>query len=205
MRFLVGLVNPRWPQGTEGAIFDSRLRVLCRLSRLGLYFTGEKREALLRGDISNTVVDRHFVYAMQVVGMFVCGAPEETPVMIRLQASYMQTALESLTQLNETDGTRTKVQALVSATHAYIIAGFMAAAQLHLLRACKIIDKAKLRFLPEYGHPAELSDRVREDVSVLSQVIYLENYSYLTLGGFEPVRTAGLEREFRLDLQVRAI
>ena len=193
------------PQGTEGAIFDSRLRALCRLSRLGLYFTVEKQEALLRGDVSNTVVDRHFVYAMQVFGVHVCGAPEITPVMIRLQASYLQMTLESLAQLSETNQTRTKVQALVSAIHATIMVGFLAPVQLFLLRACKLIEKAKLRFLPEYGPPAELSDQIREDVSVLSQVIYLENYHYLALGGPVPVRTAGIEREFSLHLQVRII
>lgn len=165
----------------------------------------EKQEALFRGDISNTVVDRHFVYALQAFGVHASGAPEETPAMVLLQARYIQMTLESLVQLNETTQERTKAQALTSATHAAILVGFPVMAQLHIMKACKIIEKAKLRFLPEYGPPAELSDQVREEVSILSQLIYLENYLYLALGGSAPAGSAGIEWEFRMDLQVRAV
>jgi hypothetical protein len=183
----------------------SRLRALCRLSTIGLYFTAEKQEALLRGDTSNAVVDRHFVYALQAFGVHVCEAPELTPFVVRLQARYVQMTLETSVQLNRTNQERTKVQALVSGTHASILVGFKAIAQLYLHRAYKIIEKANLRFLPEYGPPAKLSDQVREDISVLSQVIYLDNYLYLMLDGSAPVRTAEIEREFMLDLEVREI
>ena len=183
----------------------SRLRSLCRLSTIGLYFTAEKQEALLRGDTSNAVVNRNFVYGLQVIGLQIYGVPEKTPFMIQLQLRYVQMAMESLAQLEKTNQERTKVQALVSATHAGILAGFPSIAQLYLLRACKTMEDAKLRFLPEYGPPAELSDQVREDVSVLSQVIYLENYIFLTLGGAAPLKTVRIEKEFRSDLQVRTI
>jgi hypothetical protein len=176
-----------------------------QLTRLGLYFTIEKQEALYRGDISNTMVDRHFVYVLQMFGVHAGGAPELAPALVRLQARYIQMTLESLVQLNRTNQERTKVQALVAGTHAYIIVGFRANAQLYLFKAYKIIEKANLRFLPEYGPPAKLSDQVREDISVLSQVIYIGNYLYLTLDGSRPVRTAGIEREFMLDLEVREI
>ena len=173
------------------------------MSRLGLYFTEEKRGALARGDISSDVVDRFFVYMLQAFGVNLCGVPITTAI-ICLQANYVQMTLESLVQLSETNQERTKVQALVSLTHASILVGFTAVAQLQLLRACKIIAKAKLRFLPEYEPHAELSEQVREDVSVLSQVIYLDNYLYLTSDGSVPVpvQTVGIEREFRFDLQV---
>ena len=173
------------------------------MSRLGLYFTKEKREALVRGDTSNLVVDRHFVYMLQAFGVHLCRV-SVTTANIRLQANNAQIIMESLIQLNKTNQEGTKVQALVSAIHACIIVGFTASAQLNLLRASEIIAKAKLRFLMEYEPPAELSERVLEDVSVLSQVIYLDNYFYLTSDGSVPVpvQTAGIEREFRSDLQV---
>lgn len=185
--------------------FISRLRALCRLSRVGLYFTTEKQEALLHGDISNTIVHRNFVYGLQIFGVHVCGVPDRTPFMVQLQAGYVRMAFESLVQLNETDQERTKVQALVAATHASTMAGFVAGAQLYLLSACEIVKKAKLQLLPG-DDPSYMSpDQVREYVSALSQLIYLENYFYLTSDGPEPMRTAGIEREFRLDLEVRAI
>ena len=186
-------------------MFGSRLRALCRLSKLGLYFTTEKQEAILHGDISNAVVDRHFVYALQTLGVHICGVPEESPAMIWLQARYVQTSLETLVQLCGSDRERTKAQALLLTVQTALLIGFTILAQLHLLKACKIIERAKLRYVPEHGRPADLSDQVREEVSVLSQAIFLENYLFLAFNGPAPVRTAGFEREFRFDLQVRSI
>ena len=191
-------------RGTQGILFDSRLKGLCELHRLGLYFTQEKQEAILRGDTSNSVVHSNFVDGALVMGMYFC-APEETPAMVRLQARYVQRAWESLIHLSQTNQERDKAQALVRVAHSSIILGLNAPAQLYFLKAYKIIEKAKLRFLPEYGLPPEFSDQVREEVSVLSQAIYLENFLYLALGGPAPIKTVGLEREFRFDLQVRTV
>jgi hypothetical protein len=185
-------------------IFGSRIKGLCQLHRLGLYFTRDKQDAILRGDTSDSVVHRNFVDGVQMMGMYLC-APEETPAMVRLQARYAQRGWESLIRLSQTNREREKAQALVRISHSAVILGFSAGAQLYLSKACKIIEKAKLRFLPEYGLPAEFSEQVREEACVLSQAIYLENYYYLTMGGSAPLKTARIEREFRLDLQVRIV
>ena len=203
--FLFDFVSFLRVAAAECAIFGSRLRALYRLNTLGLYFTRDKQEAILRGDLSNAVVDQHFVYGLRVVGVHICGVPERGPAVIHMQARYVQTAWESFLQLSKTNQERTKAQALVLAVHASIMVGFKASAQLHLLQACNIVEKARLCFLPEYGPPPQLSDQVREAASVLSQLIYLENYLYLTMGGSVPVKTARIERDFRSDLQVGAV
>ena len=186
-------------------VFGSRLRSLCRLNKLGVYFTPDKQDAILRGDTSNAVVNRNFIDALQVMGPHLGGTPEGTPAMIQIQARYAQRAWESLIELNRTDREREKTQALVLLAHVFIFIGMTTPAQLYLLKACKIIEKEKLQFLPEYGSPPKLSDQVREDASVLSQLIYLENYFYLMLGGAVPAKTSRIEREFKFELQVRSI
>ena len=186
-------------------IFDSRLKGLCRLNKLGLYLTQEKQEAILRGDTSNSVVNYYFLDAVQAMGMVLSGIPEKTPAIVRLHARYAQRAWESLIQLNQTNQERVKAQALVVVVHCFVLTGLNATGQLYLLKGCKTIEKANLRFLPEYGPPAEFTDQIREDTSALSQLIYLENYFYLALGGPAPVKTARLEIEFRSDLRVRTI
>ena len=138
------------------------------------------------------------------MGTHLYGTLTATPTMIQLQARYAQSAWESLIQLNRTNQETDKAQALVLLAHSFIILGLEAPAQLYLLKACKTIEKAKLRFFSEHGPPARLSEKVREEVSILSQVIYLENYFYLTLGGSPPVKTTAIERVFKLELQVRA-
>ena len=175
------------------------------MDKLGLYLIQEKREAILRGDTSNSVVNRHFVDGLQAMGMHLCGTPEQTPAMVRLEARYTQTAWESLIQLTQTNQERVKAQALVLVAHSFVILGLDAPAQLYLLKACKIIEREKLQFLPRCGRPAKFSEQVREEVSVLSQAIYLESYCHLALGGSAPTKTVRVEREFRFDLQVRNV
>ena len=183
----------------------SRLRPLCRLNKLGLYFGKEKFEALLSGDVSNAVVNRYFVHGLQAIGAHVCGTPEATPAMVRLQARYSQMAWETLFGVYKTNDHRLKAQALILLVHALIFAGFTIGAQLYLSKICKIIDETKLRFFPAYGRPAALSEQVREDAAVLSQAIFLDNYFHLTLSGSASLMTGRVEEEFRLDLEVRII
>ena len=183
----------------------SRLRAIRRLTKLGVYFASDKQEALVRGDKSGAVLHRHFSDGLQTMGLHFGVRPDETPAMVRLQARYVQEAWESFIDLSQSDQHRTKAQALVMITHSFVILGLTSAAQLYALRLCKVIEDSKLQFFPECGRPAELSEQVREEVSVLSQAIYLENYIYLALGASPPTKTKTIEREFRLELQVRNI
>ena len=171
------------------------------MNKLGVYFRSEKREALFHGDTSNAVVNRHFVYCFQVIGMYLYKAPDDSPAVIRLLAGHTENAWVSFF---ETRGIM-KAQGVVLLVHAIVIMGLPKTAPSFLPKAFEIINKADLRFLPVYGRPADLSEQVREDAAVLSQAIYLENYFYLTLGGPAPVMGERIEKEFRLDLQVRTI
>ena len=174
------------------------------MNKLGLYFGAEKQEALLRGDTSNAVVNRYFIYCFQAVGMYLCEAPDEPPVVVG--ARYAQLTWETLIEVYRTDDQRLIAQALLLLIHGLVITGFTASAPLYLLKMCDIINNANIQFLPAvYGHPTELSEQVRKDVTVLSQAIYLENYFYLAFGGSGPVMTARIEMEFRLDLEVRTV
>ena len=174
---------------------------LCQMNKLGVYFRPEKREALLRGDTSNAVVNRHFVYGFQVAGMYLSKAVDDSPAVIRQLAGHSQKAWDSLFK---TRGIL-KAQGVVLLVHAFVLMGLPKTARSYLPKVFEIINKAGLRFFPVYGRPAELSEQVREDAAVLSQAIYLENYFYLTLSGLAPVMATRIEKEFRLGLQVRTI
>ena len=186
--------------GTE-VRFVSHLRSLCQITKLGLYFRRGKLEALLDGDISNTVVNRNFVYAFQAIGMNLYGALEETPAMVQLQARYIQMCWESLVEIHRTNNHMLEAQGLVLLVHGAIIVGLTATAQQYHFKLCQTINKAELQFLPAYKRPFGLSEQVREDVTVLSQAIYLDNYFYLTRSGSR-LMTERLEKEFLLDLEV---
>jgi len=172
------------------------------MNKLGIYFGPEKQDALFRGDTSNSVVNRYFIYGFLAVGTHLCETLDESPAMVRLQARYNQKAWESFIEIHRTDQ-RLAAQGLLFCVHSLLIMGFPPAVWFYLPKVCDLIDDGNLRFLPVYGRPPELSDQVREDAAVLSQAIYLENYFYLALDGPAPARTTKIEREFRQEFQVR--
>ena len=175
------------------------------MSKLGIYFGPEKWEALFRGDTSNAVVNRHFVYAFQTTGMLLSGAPEESPAMVLLAARSAQRAWETFIEIHRADNQTLKAQGLLFFVHFLVVMGVLESARFYLFKVCELINNGNLQFIPVYGRPPELSDQVREDAAVLSQTIYLENYFHLALDGPPPVKTMKIEREFRGDFQVRII
>ena len=182
-----------------------RLGSLRRMNKLGVYFTTEKQDALFRGDTSNAVVNRHFLYGCQTIGTHLCGALDESPTMARLLAVHGQKAWETLIEIQKNNDQRLFTQGLLFFVYSLIIMGWPLNAQFYLLKVCEFIDKANLQFLPAYGRPPGLSEQVREEAAVLSQTIYLENYVYLALGGLAPKKTTKIEREFLQGFQVRTI
>jgi len=175
------------------------------MNRLGIYFGPEKQDALFRGDTSNAVVNRYFVYGFWLAGAYLCGALDESPAIVRQLARYLQKAWEALIGIYRGDNQRLAAQGLLLFIHSLIVVSSPSSVQFYLPKLYELIGDGNLRFLPVYGRHPELSDRVREDAAVLSQAIYLENYFYLALGGPAPAKTTKIELEFRRDLQVRII
>lgn len=122
--------------------------------------------------------------------------------MIHLQARHMQSTLESLAEIFQ--GRDWELRALVAV---WVVSGSILLssddlAHVYMQRSCEAVNAAKLQFIPTYGRPPEFSEDLHEKLSVLSQIIYFENYLFLTCGGAEPTMTAKLEDEFRHRLQV---
>lgn len=178
------------------------MRTLCRLGKLGIHLTEEKQNAILKGDMSNKVVPRFYIYACGADGMNLCETLDESPPMIRNQAVLAQRGWESLIELQREGNQEAKAQSLLFLAFSCIILGFSSGSSFYLSKACRLINWANLQFIPTYGRAPALSDHVREKLAILSQAIYIENYLFLTWGMSHPELTARIEREFRGDLQV---
>ena len=87
------------------------------MNKLGIYFGTEKQEALLRGDSSNAVVNRHFVYGFQAFGMFFCKTPGASPSLVLMQARYAQRFWETLIEIYKVDNRRLMAQAEIGRAH----------------------------------------------------------------------------------------
>ena len=127
---------------------------------------------------------------------------EPSPRIMQLRAKHAQRLYEQLAEINMGNNASLLV-------HAFF---FLAALLLHpktfkvarhfLRKACIALNATKLRFIPDTGRPQELTDDVREQVVMLSQVIYLENYMFLAVDEVEPKMATRIEKEFRDELQV---
>ena len=180
----------------------SRLWVLLRLPKFGIYLEREKLEAIISGDLSGTVLDPFWVAACNTLGASHCINMDSTPGMVRLHARRAQLAWESFADVVKGNDHKLKAQASITVATGYINMHLTQSAFLYFQKSCDFIKAGNLQFIPTYGCPPAFSEELHETLAVLSQAIYWMNYSFLVCGGPEPYATAKLENEFRRELPV---
>ena len=172
---------------------------------MGIRFTPEKQRALSGGDTSGTVIHPFFIYAAQSIGTHLCEGVDRSPAVIKLHARYVQTSLELLAEISEGRDWELKAQVMLWVASGSIVMRLGNLTASYIEKSCDAIDAGGLQLVPTYGRPPAYSEDLHEKLSALSQIIYFENFIFLTCGGPEPVRTARIEREFRQQLQVSAL
>jgi hypothetical protein len=160
----------------------------------------------LDGDTSGTVLHPFFIHAAHSLGMHFCEGIGDSFTMVSLQARYVQEALEQLTELFEETARRRnwELRALVTLwiTIGSVVMRLREVTCLYIKKACDAVNRGGLRFIPTYGRPPEFSEDLREKLSILSQIIYFENFVFLAYNGARPTMTARIEWEFRHNLPV---
>jgi len=169
---------------------------------MGIYLRQEKQDAIMRGDVSNTVVNRLWVYMMQTLGVHFCET-KISPFLIRLHAIHAQIMWEEVVDIQRGDDWELKVHLGYALAAGTLLMHLVHSTKLYVRKCCELINAIDMRFLPASGEPPELSEGIRENLTVLSQLIYLENYLFLTCDGPSPQQTARIEKEFRHELKVR--
>jgi len=128
---------------------------------------------------------------------------DNSPAITRLQAKYLQTSYELHAEISRGHDWELRAQVALWTTAGSIVLRLGDIIRARLRESCEVVDEAKLQFIPTYGKPPEFSEELQEKISVLSQIIYFENFLFLTCGGTEPTMTARIEMEFRHRLRVR--
>ena len=180
----------------------SRLAGLVRLRKMGAYLAPRKQEALVNGDMSGTVLHPFFLHKVITFGMHYSSLVEDSPPMILLHARYIQSFWEELANIHQGNNYDLKVQSLLFLIAGCIFVRLPRLAGLYLWKTCQMLNAAEMRFIPKYGHPPPYSEEVHEKSTVLSQLIWMESYLYLTCYGDRPKMTTRIEEEFRNDLPV---
>ena len=155
-----------------------------------------------RGDTSGAVINPYFIYAAQSLGMHFCGGIDDSPAMVRLQAKYAQKSFESLIDIIGGHDWELIAQAALWVVAGSIIVRLDHITRPYIKKTCDAVNTAGLQFIPVYGRPPEFSEDLHEKLSILSQIIYFENFLFLTCDGAKPTMTARLENQFRHQLQV---
>ena len=181
----------------------SRLAALLRLRLFGIYLPGPKQDAVLRGDVSNTIVSPFFVHALAGLGMYFCAGVGHSPRWVQLRVKHAQRAFEQITEITGGSNADLTVQVSFSLTVMTLHSRWLDSARKCLTTTCVALNAAGLRFIPATGRPPGLTEDVRERLVVLSQIIYFESYMFLVVDGAEPRMTVRIEKEFRHELQVR--
>ena len=187
---------------THEGVESSRLAGLCQLSKLGIYLRQEKQDAIMRGDVSNTVVNRLWIYMAQTIGIHFCGT-KISPFLIRLHAIHAQLMWEEVIDVQKGDDWELKVHLGYALAACNFLVRLVHSTMLYVRKCCELVNAMDLRFVPAYGRPPEFSEDARENLTALSQLIYLDNYLFLTCDGPSPKQTARIEEEFRYELKVR--
>ena len=158
---------------------------------------------MLRGDASGAVIHPFFIHSTQTLGMYFCEGMDDSSAMNRLHAKHAHMCTESLMDILEKRDWELMAQTAVWVMAGYIILQLSETVHLYIRKCCEAVNTGGLQFIPTYGKPPGLSGELHEKLLVLSQLIYFENFLFLTCGGAEPRISARIEKEFRHKLQVR--
>ena len=136
---------------------------------------------------------------------FVCVGTSvgDSPTTIRLRARHAQRALKQTSEASKTDNVELKAQVYLNRTSGRISQRWFQIARSFLTTGCSAINAANLQFIPALGCSPELAEEVQESLAVLSQLVDLENYLFLTIDRMKSKMTTQLEKEFQRELQVR--
>jgi hypothetical protein len=173
------------------------------MSKLGIKLTSERQQAVLHGDVSGTVINSFFIYAAQSLGMYFCDGISDSPTMVQLHAKHLQDALERLAEIFEGHDWELRAQAALWAITSSIMLSLDSFAFLYMEKGCDAINSGELGFISTHGRLPAFSEVLHEKFSVLSQIIYFENFLFLACDGAEPTMTTRIENEFRCRLAVR--
>ena len=180
----------------------SRLNALRRYATMGLRLRGDKQEAIMRGDLCGTAVHPFFVHHAHALGMHYCAALPNGKTAIIMQATYAQFTWESMADISEGQDRFLLLEAMFALAASCLFLRWLDITRTYLLKAIHIANECHMSFVPKDLSAPPFSGDVHEHIVQLSQLIYLENFLFLTRNGVEPKATSRLEREFRTELEV---
>ena len=169
---------------------------------MGLRLRGDKQEAIMRGDLCGTVVNPFFVHHAHALGMHYCATLPDGKTAVIMQARYGQLTWETLADISKGRDRFLLLEVMFTIASSCVLLRWLDVTQAYLLKAICIANERHMSFVPKDSPAPVFSGDVHEHIAQLSQLIYLENFLFLTRNGVEPKATSRLEKEFRTELEV---
>jgi hypothetical protein len=155
---------------------------------MGLRLRGDKQEAIMRGDLCGTVVHPFFVHHAHALGMHYCTTLPDGKTAIIIQARYAQLTWESMAEISKERDRFLLLEAMFALASSCVFLRWLSITQAYLLKAIHIANECRLSFVPKDGPVPAFSGDVHEHIAQLSQLIYLENFMFLTRNGTRTAR-----------------
>ena len=156
----------------------------------------------MRGDLCGTVIHPFFVHHAHALGMHYCTALPDGKTAIIMQARYAQLTWESMAEISKVQDSFLLLEAMFALASSCIFLRWLSITQDYLLKAIQVANECHMSFVPKDTPAPVFSGDVHEHIAQLSQLIYFENFLFLTRNGVEPKATSRLEKEFRTELEV---
>lgn len=169
---------------------------------MGLRLGGDKLEAIMRGDLCGTIVHPFFVHHAHALGMHYCATLPDGKTSVVMQARYAQLTWESMADIFEGQESFLLVEATFALASSCVLLRWLDITRTYLLKAIHIANERHMSFVPKDSPAPVFSGDVHEHIAQLAQLVYLENFLFLTRNGSEPKATFRLEKEFRTELEV---
>lgn len=169
---------------------------------MGLRLKSDKQEAIMRGDLCGTVVHPFFVHQAHALGMHYCATLPDGKIAVVMQARYAQLTWESMAEISKNEDRFLLLESMFALASSCVFLRWINITQMYLLKAIRVAEECNMTFVPEDNPAPPFSGDVHEHIAQLSQLIYLENFLFLTRNGVEPKATSRLEKEFRNKLEV---
>lgn len=162
---------------------------MSHLVQIGIYLTPAKRHAISYGDMTSTVIHPFFIHASHLFGQHLHQGRRRTTSGTSNQL-HLDLALDCISNVGPDAYAQAGAYCLISLF--YLWTQNLDLADRYLCEAAEVVQMNQLGLdLPSIEGE---SDEVKEKVSLLAQLVYVENYLYLVMN-VPPKHFLHLERQ----------
>jgi hypothetical protein len=191
-------------------MFSSRLIFLSYRFEIGFQFTKAKEQAIIGGDLSNTVIHPFFIYFAQLLGSNLYQELKGEYCFLYTMCIYLQQTRDAMVSMREEDDPLSYAQARHFMALLCMYNHNVALGRQYFATILQTVQRYDIRFVSRYEYSTlrerpssdPVSEEFAERTVFLSQIIYFQLHCILITGEADDL-CRDLRRQFTRELPVR--